>query len=155
MADKIMVLDKIEDIVEDGEVVGKLVTDKVGNQLKVKVGRGGHLKKKWDELQLGNAYKFKMGEYKGFPFVEDFESVKDAFVKQAQAKVEDAQVDIKNKSVVLSYAKDIMVAYIGAGRFKSAKPKEIGTNTVLIANEFSNWLMSTDKIVEKIESELK
>lgn len=85
---KIMVLTEIEDIIENGEVIGKLVTDGAGNQVKVKVGRGGHLKNKWDELLIGRAYSFTMGEFKGFPFVEDFSEVKDIMVKEAQRQVE-------------------------------------------------------------------
>ena len=105
-----MIIDSIEDIVEEGEVVGKLCTDKAGSKIKVKVGRGGHLKNKWDSLFIGRAYSFKMGEFKGYPFTEDFEEVKDAFVKEAQKQVEDKAVNTRDRSMSASYSKDLVVA---------------------------------------------
>jgi len=111
MKNKIMVLDKIEDLLDnDGELIGKLVFDKAGNQLKVKKGQGGKLADRWDELEVGKGYTFKMGEFKGYPFVKDFELVENVFALKAQEEVEDKQISTKNKSVCLSYAKDIGIA---------------------------------------------
>lgn len=56
-------------------------------------------------------YKEK-GKKGNFLNVIDVEMVKDVFVQRAQQQVEDEQATIKNKSVALSYAKDL---FIGAG----------------------------------------
>jgi len=110
-----MVLERIEELWEGGVEIGRQVFDKDGNSLKVKVGKGGHLREKWDELQPGKAYKFAMGEFKGYPYVEDFELVKDVFVAEAAKKLDTQQGDAKNHAFALSYAKDIAVAQISKG----------------------------------------
>jgi len=82
---KILVIDSIEDILDDGgELAGKLVTDKGGNQVKVKKGQGGKLADRWDELLIGRAYSFTMGLYKDkYPYVQDFTEIKDIFKIEA------------------------------------------------------------------------
>lgn len=108
MAEKYMILETIEPLLDDdSSVIGRLVTDKAGNQLKVKKGQGGKLEKRWDELQIGKAYSFTMGEFKGYPFVQDFKAVEDKFVEKAQRQVEDKQATVKNRGIALSYAKDL------------------------------------------------
>ena len=111
MPNKIMVLDLIEDLLDkEGNIIGKQVADKAGNKLKVKKGQGGKLASRWGELQVGKAYEFIMGEYKGYPYVENFEEVKNIMVKEAQKKVEDTSEVARHKSMAISYAKDLVVA---------------------------------------------
>ena len=142
---RILIIDKIEDLYEDkgnvpNPVIGKLVSDSAGNQLKVKVGRGGHLKNKWDELLIGRAYSFKMGEFKGYPFVEDFEEVKDIFVKEAAEKVRDSGAESRTRSYALAYAKDLAVA------------DRIKTGDILTyADWFNAWLTIGFKVEKPIE----
>ena len=79
--DKIIVIGTIEDDEFDNKPF-KRVIDKDGNAYKIKQGRGGKLKEKWPLLEEGLAIKLIFGEYTNpsgvkFPFVEDFELVKD------------------------------------------------------------------------------
>jgi len=94
---KILVIDSIEDILDDGgELAGKLVTDKGGNQVKVKKGQGGKLADRWDELLIGRAYSFTMGLYKDkYPYVQDFTEIKDIFKIEAAKAVADNQADMR------------------------------------------------------------
>lgn len=108
--EKILIVDHIEDILKDGEKVGIECFDKTGDSVKVKVGKGGSLKKKWDELVVSKAYSFEMGEFKGYPFVADFKSVESKFVEQAQKQVETKTLDTRDKSMAISYSKDLVCA---------------------------------------------
>lgn len=110
MADeKILIISKIEDIIDKGgELAGKQVFDSTGQSLKVRGGQGGGLRGRWGELQVGKAYGFTMGEFKGFPFVQDFKSVENEFVKQAQKQVEDKTTSSRDRSMALSYSKDLV-----------------------------------------------
>lgn len=89
MADKYLTVDRVEELEKDGEIIGREVFNSGGNSVKVKMGKGGSLKKKWELLDcgIGKAFKFQMGEFKGYPFVEDFEEVKDAFERKAAERV--------------------------------------------------------------------
>jgi len=81
MDDIIMVVDYIEDIEYNGKVTGKRCTGKDGNQVNVKGGKkGSKLYERWDELQVGTAYKFIMADYTNpkkevFPYVADFVTI--------------------------------------------------------------------------------
>lgn len=99
MDNKIMVLAKVEDLHDDnGNVIGRLVTDKAGNELKVKKGQGGKLEGRWDELDngVGKAFEFTMkmfkpqGKTESYPFVADFKEVKDELKIQAAQRVAEA-----------------------------------------------------------------
>jgi len=87
----------IIETIEDDDYQGKAfkkVTLGDGYVLKVKYGREGYLKDKWGELQVGRAYSWTMGEYKGKPFVEDFKQV-DIFTQDMSHEVEpEAMPDI-------------------------------------------------------------
>ena len=79
--DKIIVIGTIEDDEFDHKPFKK-VTDIDGGVWKIKQGRGGKLKEKWPLLEEGSAIKLIFGEFTNasgvkFPFVEDFELVKD------------------------------------------------------------------------------
>lgn len=89
MADKYLTVDRVEELEKDGEIIGREVFNSGGDSVKVKIGKGGSLKKKWELLDngIGKAFKFQMGEFKGYPFVEDFEEVKDALERAAAEKV--------------------------------------------------------------------
>jgi len=164
MTEKIMLVETIEDIIDDGEVVGKLCSNRAGDQVKVKKGQGGGLIKKWDELKEGLAYKFIMGEYKppgkteAYPYVKDFETVASTFVREAAEKVADAQADNKNKSYALSYAKDITVALVQAGKLKEINidtPKTLANTTIAMAKQFNTYLMSSSEIVGGIKENIE
>ena len=58
-------------------------------------------------------------------------------------------------SFAQSYAKDVFVAYIGAGRFKDSTPAAIATNINQIAKGLLPFLSNTDKIVEEIVEEIE
>ena len=150
MAEKIMIIEKIEDIYEDkgnvpNLVIGKQVFDATGDSVKVKSQRG-RLEKRWDELQVGRAYSFTMGEFKGYPFVQDFKSVESQFVEQAQKQVEDKSIGERRRSMALSYSKDVAVAKIGAG--KATSVNEI----ITVATMFESY-MENGATVEKKKGE--
>lgn len=111
-SEKVLIIDHIDDIMSGTEVVGKHIFDSAGNDVKVKKGQGGALASRWEELQIGRAYSFTMGEFKGYPFVQDFKSVENRFVEQAQQQVGDKSIEEKRKSMAVSYAKDLAVAGI-------------------------------------------
>ena len=114
--EKIIIIDHIEDILKDEDIVGKECFDKTGDSVKVKKGRGGSLEKKWDELVIGRAYSFQIGEFKpegkdkSYPYVVDFKSVEGQLVKQAQERVETKTGDTRDRSMSVSYSKDLVVA---------------------------------------------
>lgn len=110
--DKFMVIDRVENYIYGDKVVGRTIYDKGGNKQNIKKGQGGALEKRWDELDAGagRAIKLEMSEYQGHPFVANFEWVESKFVEQAQRQVEDKSLDTKNRSVCLSYAKDLVIA---------------------------------------------
>ncbi len=83
----IIVIAKIEDDTDYNEKPYKKVTDKEGNEWKVKQGRGGKLKDKWDILKEGLAYELSIDKYEGKDFVADFELVKDELKKKAAEEV--------------------------------------------------------------------
>jgi hypothetical protein len=91
------IANEIHDIEENGEVVGKEITDG-HHTVKVKKGKGGSLIKRWGELQEGLAYKFTMGEFKGWPFVENFEAIKDTFKRDALEEIAKQQPPPQKKS---------------------------------------------------------
>ena len=72
------IVTRIDEILYNGELKGYQCFDGTGQSVKVKKGQGGRLQAKWQELQVGRAYSFTMGEYNGKPFVEDFESMSEA-----------------------------------------------------------------------------
>jgi len=114
------VIDKIEDDSYQGKDFKK-VTLKDGTVLKVKYGKEGVLKAKWGELQEGRAYNWKMGDYQGKPFVQDFTAVGDELqppqsvethhndVKPDPPKLSGQEVGMwwKHKAFSLSYSKDL------------------------------------------------
>ena len=89
----IIVIDNVRELLDNQlEVIGRVITDKAGNEIKIKKGQGGKLQDRWDWLDndgIGQAIKLKVELYKGkYPYVADFEVVKDEFVKQAAEKVQ-------------------------------------------------------------------
>jgi len=145
--EKILILDRIEDIVDKGNVIGKHLFDSAGNDVKIKKGQGGRLEAKWGELQIGRAYSFTMGDYKGFPYVEDFKSVKNKFVEQAQKQVTDNSIAERRRGFALSYAKDIAVAKIRVGKETSA------TEVITIATLFESYLENGAIVTKKKPTE--
>ena len=89
--DKIMVIDKINDIYgKDGEeLTGKECFNKNGESVKVKNPKGSNLRERWDELQVGKAYSFDMatftppGKTDAYPYVRGFKSVEGKLAEQA------------------------------------------------------------------------
>lgn len=146
MEDKILTIGRIEDIVSDGEVIGKLVVDNSGDAVKVKNPKGSGLKERWGELQVGRAYSFTMGVFvksptESFPFVKNFTAVE----KELAEKIEKATkstpkpidyktADIHNQ-VAFKIAGVEMAAQISAGRFPKATVTELAVNTGLLAKE--------------------
>lgn len=146
---KYMVIDKVEELLDDAQkVIGRLVTDKAGEELKVKKGQGGKLADRWEELDngIGKAFEFTMGMFKGYPFVSEFKEVKEIFKQQAIAKVGDTQGDSKLRAFALSYAKDIHVAALTSGRVEASESKDLLT----LADKFLWWLQG-----KEVQSETK
>ena len=117
--EKNLVIDRIENILdEEGNIIGKAVFDKDNNSVKVKGGPGGHLKEKWEQLDVGKCYKFTMGMFTpagkttAYPFVRDFELVKDIFIKQAIEKVSDKRSDSIEQQAALKSAVELLVAKV-------------------------------------------
>ena len=161
----IMVLDRVEEIYDaDDNVIGMLVVDKDGKELKVKKGQGGKLQEKWDKLTEGTAFEFTMGMYtppgktESYPYVQDFRQVSDALAEQAKAttipkptqkgykpntdykpkdyKADPAKIDSIEKQVALKCATEITVAYV-----RSAGGED---GTIKNADKFYNWLKGGD-----------
>ena len=123
MSEKILIIDRIEDILKDGEVAGKECFDKTGQSVKVKKGKGGGLEGRWDELLIGRAYSFTMGEFKGYPFVENFKSIESQFVQQAQERVEDT----RGLSIEAQVAFKGLIELCVADKLKVNSPEIIST----------------------------
>ncbi len=149
--EKIMSIDHIEDIVYQGDMVGRQVFDSTGDSVKVKGGgKGMPLKARWDELQIGRAYSFTMGEYNNLPYVKDFKSVENTFVQQAQRKVEVKTTDTKNQAFALSYAKDLVIGMVQAkpsllDSFKT--PSDVASLVVNISKKHFEPYLNNDHIV--------
>ncbi len=113
MADKIIVIEKVEDDNYQGKGFKK-VTDKAGETWKIKSGREDSLKNKWHLLVPGKAIKLTMGEYQGHPFVQNFEVVEDLFVEQAATKVQEQQkTDTDNTKAQTMFASYVKDAWLG------------------------------------------
>ena len=117
----IIVIDNVRELLDNQlEVIGRVITDKAGNEIKIKKGQGGKLQDRWDWLDndgIGQAIKLKVELYKGkYPYVADFEVVKDEFVKQAAEKIQ-KQTD-REDSIESQVAFKGMVELIVAGIIK-------------------------------------
>ena len=138
--ENIIIIDSVGELYDkDGEtVIGRLITDKAGNDWKVKRGQGGKITEDdWailDEAPTGTAVKLIMAKYKApdgktYPFVGNFELVKDALVKEAAEKAQTQQADNRERSYALSYSKDLAVS------------DKISVEDILPkAQEFFEWL---------------
>lgn len=85
MEDKIFIIGRVEDIVDNGIVVGKHCFGGDAEDVKVKNPRDSGLKERWGELQVGRAVSFTMGEYMNRPYVKDFKLVEKALAEKAEA----------------------------------------------------------------------
>jgi len=117
----IIVIDNVRELLDNQlEVVGRVITDKAGNEIKIKKGQGGKLQDRWDWLDndgIGQAIKLKVELYKGkYPYVADFEVVKDEFVKQAAEKIQ-KQTD-REDSIESQVAFKGMIELLVAGIIK-------------------------------------
>lgn len=115
---KIVVIASVEDRQEDDGRPYKLIVDGESNEHKIKRGQNDFLKNKWHLLEEGKAVKLMYDAFKGYPFVRDFELVKDVFVAEAAKKTHDKSAESKSRSVALSYVKDIVAALIQAGAIR-------------------------------------
>lgn len=118
MAEKeanIIVIDKIEEAQDDKGKTYLKITDKAGVTRNFKEGRSKLLTNKGHLLQEGVAIRLYFEDYKApggqvFPFVKDFEVIKQIFEQEATEKIQAQQSDTRDKSVMLSYAKDLAIA---------------------------------------------
>lgn len=151
MGEFIGVIQSIEDDSYQGKA-HKKVTLKDGNVLKVKYGQEGFLKAKWGDLEIGRAYTWKMGDFQGKPFVQDFKMVElpeQSPEGVAQTPKPSSQViaegdkppvrvaDTKNRSYALSYAKDLAVARIRSDPTAKVDPVTI-MNVAYLFDDFLN-----------------
>jgi len=110
-----IVIDSVEEATDDKGKQYVKVTDKAGVTRNIKEGRGKLLTNKRQMLQEGKAVKLHFQDYKTpdgrvFPFVSDFEAIEGLFETQAIKKVQIQQHDNKDRSMALSYAKDLACA---------------------------------------------
>ena len=144
MEDMILTIGRIEDIVEEGKVVGKLVVAEGGDAVKVKNPRGCGLKARWGELQVGRAYSFAMesfipeGKTETFTFVKDFTAVEKELatkIEKAEKPPVDNRTDDIHNQVAYKIAGQVFSAYVQTGAFAKLSSKEIGVNIGLMAAE--------------------
>ena len=104
----IIVIESVRELLDDKEqVVGRVITDKAGNETKIKKGQGGKLQERWEWLDenTGKAIKLTVRDFKppnsdrAYPFVADFTVVKDEFVAQAAEKVQTQAKTDRNDSI--------------------------------------------------------
>ena len=119
----IIVIDNVRELLDNQlEVIGRVITDKAGNEIKIKKGQGGKLQDRWDWLDndgIGQAIKLKVELYKGkYPYVADFEVVKDEFVKQATEKIQKQTGQDREDSIESQVAFKGMIELIVAGIIK-------------------------------------
>jgi len=130
---------------------------RVFSSIQLESGEGRHLDKQFPMLQESEGKALKLTKEKKGDFwnVIDVELVKNVLTQEAQKEVEDKyQVD-KLRSQSLSYAKDLICAFISIGKMKEVDadtPIKLADQTIKVANKFNNWL--TDKIAEKINEEI-
>jgi len=142
---KILVIDSIEDILDDGgELAGKLVTDKGGNQVKVKKGQGGKLADRWDELLIGRAYSFTMGLYKDkYPYVQDFTEIKDIF------KIEAAKAAIDKPDMRLIQQRELALIQNSSIQAQTALNRAVDLAVAKVTGEtppdIIDWIRDTAK----------
>lgn len=125
----IIVIDSVKELWDDKQqaVVGRIITDKVGNETKVKKGKGGKLEERWGWLDsdgIGKAIKLKVELFKDkYPFVADFEVVKDILVAQATEKAQTQAKDSREDSIEAQVAFKGMVELLIADKLTKEEVK--------------------------------
>jgi len=122
--DIIVVIDKIEEAEDKNGKTYLKITDKAGVTRNFKEGRSKLLTNKGHLLEEGKAIKLHFEDYKSpdgkvFPFVKDFEVVKEEFVKQATEKVQTQAKDNREDSIESQTAFKGMVELISTGMVKA------------------------------------
>ena len=151
MEDTIIIIDSIEEAEDNKGKTYLKITDKAGVTRNFKEGRSNLLTNKGHLLQEGVAIKLHFQDYKTpdgnvFPFVKDFESVKDEFVKQATEKVQGQAKDSRDDSIESQVAFKGMIELIATGMVKT------GTREYNATLEWGmSRLHSVAQIVAKIE----
>jgi len=150
----VIVIDSVKELWDDKQqvVVGRIITDKAGNETKVKKGQGGKLEDRWEWLDAnaGKAIKLTVRDFKPpgkdttYPFVADFEVVKDILVARAAEKVQAQAKDSREDSIEAQVAFKGMVELLIAGKLDEDE-----------ANATIGWAMERIDIprviVDKIE----
>lgn len=151
MDDTIVVIDKIEEAEDDKGKRYLKITDKAGVTRNFKEGRSKLLTNKGHLLEEGKAIKIHFEDYttpagKVFPFVRDFESVTDEFVRQATEKVQVSSRHAEEEGY------NMRAAFKGIIELIIAKELEIGSKQGKEALEWaSSNLHSVAQIVATIE----
>lgn len=87
MADKVITIESVDDEEDYNKKEYRKVISTDGLEYKIKQGKGGKLKEKWDLLRPGATLKLTFGEFtkdhKTYDFVQDIESVSDEVAKEA------------------------------------------------------------------------
>ncbi len=156
----IIVIESVKELWDDKKqaVTGRIITDKAGEETRIKKGQGGKLQERWEWLEgegIGKAIKLTVKEYKppggdtAYPYVADFEVVKDIFVTQATEKAQAQVKTDRNDSIERAVA----VKEIGLD-WREGKRKD--DDILVIAREA--WLINainykeakgeTDKVVK-------
>lgn len=113
MAQKIVVIEKVDILTKDGEELGRQVFGKDGSSIKIKRGQGSCLgKENWEQLDggVGRAIACEMGEFKGYPFVKDFKFVAEGVRQEVAQEMQDKAGEARQRSINLSYAVELAKA---------------------------------------------
>lgn len=128
----IIVIDSVRELLDDKQqtVIGRVITDKAGNETKIKKGQGGKLAERWEWLDgaSGKAIKLTVGEFKGYPYVAGFEVVEDVFVAQATEKVQAQAKGTREDSIEAQTSQkggiEVLKALIDMGKLNEAELEE-------------------------------
>lgn len=95
---KTVVIDSVTETTESGKTYMRVI-DKGGGSWKVKEGKNGALKEKWGLLKSGVAIQLTIGEFKGYPYVEDFNTCINQLEAKAAKDLQEKQRDSKEASI--------------------------------------------------------
>lgn len=141
---QIIVIDSVRKLLDEKQqtVVGRVITDKAGNETKIKKGQGGKLQERWEWLDgegIGKAIKLTIGEFKGYPYVADFTVVKDEFVAKAAEKVQ-GQVRVERNDSIEARNESIERQVSIKCACEIALPEDSIDQILRVAEKIAQWI---------------
>ncbi len=158
--DLIIVIDRIEEAEDRNGKTYLKITDKAGVTRNFKEGRAKLLTNKGHLLEEGKAIKLHFEDYttpegKVFPFVKNFESVEDEFVKQATEKVQTKAKDTKEGSIEAQVSQkggiEVLKVLIDMGKLNEAELQECAEYAMSSVRWGMGRIDLPSVIVDKIE----